>query len=261
MSATPEGSDHGRHPDDDGRHYSGATTAPALHRPSGGPAANVRRPGPQGGPRSRWVVPAALIFLTLIPVVAGGVRLTELTGGAPITPRNERFFNAPIPVVAHIVSVTAYSLLGAFQFVPALHRGRRSWHRAAGRILIPAGLLAALSGLWMTLFYALPPSDGLILLIFRLVFGTAMLVSLVLGIFAIRRRDFAVHGAWMTRAYAIGVAAGTQSLILIVPELLTGPPDVTSRAALMGAAWMINLAVAESVIRRRARQGRQVAFS
>jgi uncharacterized membrane protein len=215
--------------------------------------AGIRLPNSERAQRNRWLVPAGLILLSLIPVIAGGARLAELTGGADITPRNERFFNSPAPVAIHIVSVTVYSLLGALQFVPSLRKGGRSWHRAAGRILIPAGLLAAGSGLWMALFYALPPSDGLILLILRLGFGTAMLVSIVLGIFAIRHRDFATHGAWMTRAYAIGVGAGTQALILIIPELLSAPPDVTTRAVLMGAAWLINLAVAEYVIRRRAR--------
>lgn len=215
--------------------------------------ARSRRPGPGQAGRSPWLVPAGLILLSLIPVIAGGFRLGELTGGAAITPKNERFFSAPVPVSLHIISVSVYSLLGAFQFVPSLRRG--SWHRAAGRILIPAGLLAAGSGLWMALFYALPPSDGLLLLILRLVFGTAMLASLVLGIFAIRRRNFAKHGAWMTRAYAIGVGAGTQALILIIPELLAAPPGITARALLMGAAWLINMAVAEYVIRRRAPRG------
>jgi hypothetical protein len=31
--------------------------------------------------RNRWMVPAALILLTLIPLAAGGVRLGELVGG------------------------------------------------------------------------------------------------------------------------------------------------------------------------------------
>lgn len=84
-----------------------------------------------------------------------------------------------------------------------LRRGRRSWHQAAGRILIPVGLLTALTGLWMAAFYALPPTDGLILLILRLVFGTAMLANIALAIFALRHRDFARHGAWMTRAYGL----------------------------------------------------------
>ncbi|PTT70431.1 hypothetical protein DBR22_01135 [Arthrobacter sp. HMWF013] len=201
--------------------------------------------------RPAWLVPAGLIFLSLIPVIAGAARLTELSGGAAVTERNARFFDSPAPVVIHIVSVTVYSLLGAFQFHPALRRGRRSWHRMAGRILLPAGMLTALSGLWMAVFYMLPPSDGQLLLILRLIFGSAMALSLVLGALAILRRDFARHGAWMSRAYAIALGAGTQALILIVPELLSSPPDVTTRAVLMGAAWVINLAVAEYYIRRR----------
>jgi uncharacterized membrane protein len=207
------------------------------------PPATARRRRPE------WLVPAGLIFLSLIPVIAGAARLTELTGGAAVTERNARFFDSPAPVVIHIVSVTVYALLGAFQFAPSLRR--RRWHRIAGRILLPAGLLAALSGLYMAVFYTLPPSDGQLLLVLRLVFGSAMAVSLIQGLRAVLRRDFSRHGAWMTRAYAIGLGAGTQALILIVPELLASPPDVTTRAVLMGAAWVINLAVAEYWIRRR----------
>ncbi|WP_426977581.1 DUF2306 domain-containing protein [Pseudarthrobacter sp. O4] len=178
------------------------------------------------------------------------MRLTELSGGAAITPQNARFFASPVPVVTHIVCVTVYSMLGAFQFVPSL-RGRRGWHRIAGGILIPAGLLAALSGLWMAVFYPLPAGDGVILLVLRLIFGSAMVASIVLGLVAIRRRDFVRHSAWMTRGYAIGVAAGTQALVSIPWLLLVGPTDELTRAVLLGTAWLINLAVAEYVIYRR----------
>ncbi|MFJ6537707.1 DUF2306 domain-containing protein [Paenarthrobacter sp. NPDC091711] len=210
-----------------------------------------------------WGVPAALIILSLIPVIAGAARLTQLAGGATVTPENARFFASPIPVVTHIVTVTVYSLLGAFQFVPALRRGnprqrgsqrqRRtwSWHQAAGRVLVPAGLLAALSGLWMSMFYTLPETDGQSLLVLRLIFGFGMLGSIMLGLLAIRRRDFAAHGAWMTRAYAIAVGAGTQALVLLSWMLIAGPTDQTVRAVLMGAAWVINLVVAEYFIQRR----------
>ena len=59
----------------------------------------------------------------------------------------------PLPVVVHIVGAGVYALLGAFQFAPAFRRRRPGWHRAAGRLLVPCGLLVGLSGLWMTLFY------------------------------------------------------------------------------------------------------------
>ena len=205
----------------------------------------AKRPGPQ------WPVPTALILLSIIPVIAGAARLTELTGGAPITAQNARFFASPVPVVIHIVSVTVYSLLGAFQFVSAL-RGSRGWHRTAGSVLIPAGLLAALSGLWMSAFYPLP--DGTTDVPIRLFFGAAMLASIILGIVAVRRRDFVGHGAWMTRGYAIGVGAGTQALVISGWLFLVGTPGELTRALLMAAAWLINLAVAEYVIRRRARR-------
>ncbi|MDQ0635976.1 uncharacterized membrane protein YozB (DUF420 family) [Arthrobacter pascens] len=203
--------------------------------------------------RPQWPVPAGLILLSLVPVIAGAARLTVMGSGTAVTAGNARFFASPVPVVVHIVSVTVYSLLGAFQFVPSL-RGRRGWHRIAGRILIPAGLLAALSGLWMALFYVLPPSDGFVLLVLRLIFGSAMVVSIVLGLRAIVRRDFIMHGAWMTRAYAIGMGAGSQVVTLLPAQLVLGPPDALTRALLMGAAWVINLALAEYVIRRRAQR-------
>ena len=203
--------------------------------------------------RTQWPVPAGLILLSLVPVIAGAARLTEMGSGAAVTAENARFFASPVPVVVHIVSVTVYSLLGAFQFVPSL-RGRRGWHRIAGRILMPAGLLAALSGLWMALFYVLPPSDGLVLLVLRLIFGSAMVASIVLGLRAIVRRDFIGHGAWMTRGYAIGMGAGTQVVTLLPAQLLLGPPDALTRAVLMGVAWVINLALAEYVIRTRAQR-------
>ena len=84
----------------------------------------------------------------------------------------------------------------------------------------------------------------------RLLFGTAMLVSIVLGFTAIRRRGVARHRAWMMRAYAIGLGAGTQVLTLLAGELIASPPSELSRALLMGAGWVINLAVAEWAIRR-----------
>src|SRR5690349_15885877 len=77
-----------------------------------------------------WLV-AALLLLSAIPLAAGAFRLTQLAGGAVITPANARFFASPVPVVVHIVSVTVYALLGAFQFVPSLRGRRHGWHRIA----------------------------------------------------------------------------------------------------------------------------------
>ena len=63
----------------------------------------------------------------------------------------------------------------------------------------------------------------------------------------------------MRRAYAIGQGAGTQALTQL-PLLLTfGKPDELNLALLMGGAWVLNLAVAEWLIRRRPRPKVRVA--
>ncbi|WP_083502473.1 DUF2306 domain-containing protein [Sphaerimonospora mesophila] len=208
------------------------------------------RPGGRAAEVSGWTGPIGLIMLSAIPVVAGALRVGELAGGAVVTPANARFFATPLPVVSHIIGASLYGIVGAFQFARRFRTRRPGWHRMAGRILVVCGLVAALSGLWMTMFYPRPEGDGDLLAVFRLVFGTAMAVSLVLGFAAIRRRDFRRHRAWMIRAYAIGVAAGTQAFTQLPWMLLVGPPGEIPRALLVAAGWVINLAVAEWIIRR-----------
>lgn len=208
---------------------------------------------------SAWV-PVLLILLSLIPIVSGALRLTQLSGGPELMPAATRFTEFPWPVVTHIVAGTFYSIFGVFQFLPGLRRGRRSWHRLVGRALLPAGVLVALSGMWMGAFSALPPGDGVALMALRLGFGGYMLAALVLGARAIVRRRFAAHGAWMMRAYAIGVAAGTQAIFLIPVSMLLGPSHEAGRAIAMGLAWLANLAVAELAIRRRAAVASAVAI-
>ncbi len=198
------------------------------------------------------LIPAAIILFSVVPVLGGALRLAELSGGAEITPDNARFFASPVPVVLHAVTVSVYSVLGAFQFAPGFRRRRRGWHRAAGRLLVLCGLLGALSGLWMTVFYPKPDDVGPLLTGIRLVFGTAWALFIVLGFAAIRRRDVAGHRAWMIRGFAIGLGAGTQAVTLTAWLVAVGEPGLLSNAVLMLAAWIVNLAVAEWIIRRAA---------
>jgi uncharacterized membrane protein YozB (DUF420 family) len=156
-----------------------------------------------------------------------------------------------VPIVLHILAVVPFSILGAFQFATGSRRERRGWHRAAGRLLAPLGLLAALTGLWMAQFYPWPAGDGEVLYVLRLIVGSAMTLSIVLSADAIRRRDFAAHGRWMTRAYAIGMGAGTHVLTHLPYFVFVGTPDEATRAALMAAGWLINVMAAEWVIHRR----------
>jgi uncharacterized membrane protein len=224
---------------------------PAVPQPQeGGKPAFPKARTPARATSAKGLV-AALLLLSAIPLAGGAIRLIELAGGAAITPANARFFAAPLPVVLHILSAAVFAVLGAFQFSTAFRRRRPGWHRAAGRLLVAAGLLVGLSALWMTLFYARAPGSGDLLYAFRLLFGSAMLGSIVLAFAAIRRHDVQRHRAWMMRAYAIALGAGTQALTQGVGAMIGGPPNELRGALLMGAGWVINLAIAEWAIRKR----------
>jgi len=195
-----------------------------------------------------WV-PFALVALVAIPAVAGSLRLVELAGGPLLLPANPRMTASPLPVFVHVLSAVPYAVLGAFQFSSRLRRRRPRWHRRTGKAVVALGLLVAFSGLWMTLFYARQPGTGELSYLFRLTFGSALAACIVLGFSAIRRGDVTTHRAWMTRAYAIALAAGTQVVTLGIGSAVSGTSVLITDLAL-GAGWVVNLAVAELVIRR-----------
>jgi uncharacterized membrane protein len=209
-------------------------------------SAPARRPGLRG--ESSWRVPAALVALTTIPLLAGSLRLLEVAGGPQVLPTNPRIDASPAPLVLHVVAAAVFAVVGAFQFPGRLRRRHRAWHRLAGRVLVAAGLAVAGSGLWMTLSYPDAPG-GAMLWTVRLVVGSTMATCLILGITAIRRRDVAAHRDWMIRAYALAVAAGTQAFTQGIGEGLVGTSDL-STALSVTSGWVINLAVAEWIIRR-----------
>src|SRR6185437_11429665 len=119
-----------------------------------------------------WPVPVALLGLSAIPVTAGALRLIQLAGGPALIPADHRFAGFPLPLVVHIVGATTYALVGILQFLPRFRRRHLAWHRRAGRLLGVAGLLVAISALWMTLLYQAQPGTGTLLYVLRLAFGS-----------------------------------------------------------------------------------------
>ena len=162
--------------------------------------------------RSTGWVPFALVALVLVPAISGSLRLIEVAGGPHVMPANPSITASPAPVVVHIVCAVLYAVLGAFQFSASLRR------RHPGGTEEPAG--------W------------------------GMAACIVLGFTAIRGGDVTRHRAWMTRAYALALGAGTQVITQGVGQAVFGISELTNDLGL-GAGWAINLAVAEYVIRNR----------
>jgi uncharacterized membrane protein len=197
-------------------------------------------------------VPSALLALAAIPVVIGSIRVVQLLGGPAGIEPDARFDAAPAAVVVHVVASILYAVLGALQFSSRTRRRHPAWHRLAGRVLVALGLVVAGSALWLTLLYDRREGTGTLLYSVRLLVGAGMAACIVLGFAAIRRRDIAAHGAWMTRAYALALGVGTQPFTVGFGEALFGA-GVVRTDLMMTAGWGLNLAVAERLIRRRRR--------
>lgn len=199
--------------------------------------------------RSTWRVPAGLMVLSAVPVAAGVHRLMEVAAGAAARPDNARFVAMPLPISLHIVCAVFFSVFGALQFAGGLRLRYPGLHRVLGRALTLCGMAVALSGLWMTQFYPPIRFDGPVLYVVRLLAGTAMAACLCLGVAAIRKCEVGRHRAWMMRAYALGLGAGTQVFTHIPWFLFPGIQGELARTLCMFAGWGINLAVAEWLIR------------
>ena len=98
--------------------------------------------------RRSWRIPTALIALSVIPVVAGSLRVVELVGrpgGAPVRRPVRRL--AASGLVVHVVgAIVLRRRSERCSSRPASRRRRPGYHRAAGRTLVVAG--CARGGLW-----------------------------------------------------------------------------------------------------------------
>lgn len=204
--------------------------------------------------RRDWLVPAGLVFLCVVPTGAGIWRLMQLAGSPAVTPDNARFIAEPFPAAVHIVSACLFCILGAFQVARAPRTSSLTLHRYAGRVVAPLGIVAGLSGVWLTLAYWTITRDGPTLFAIRLTAGSAMTLFVILGVARALRRDFAGHRAWMLRGYAIGIGAGTQ-FFTHLPWLLFSNGEVSQleTTLAMGAGWLVNIVVVERHLRSPAR--------
>ena len=211
--------------------------------------------GPRAPSRTPdWLIILPLTLLSLVPTLAGTVRLIDLASNTTVTPENARFHTMPLPVVIHILSSLPFCVLGAFQFAQGFRKRHPALHRNMGKWLMMAGLASALSGLYMTLVYPFSPQlQGPLLLIVRVLVSAGMVVSILLAYRTIRQRNIKEHQAWILRAYALGQGAGTQVIVFLPWTLLLGQAEGLTRDLLMTLAWIINLVFAQWLIRKTKR--------
>lgn len=184
-------------------------------------------------------------------------------------------------ILLHIAGGIVAMCVGLFQFVGSLRGARPRVHRAMGYLYLSAVFLAGCTGLLLSPDTPVFAADGLTDLtainlskmglspsflgysassrfspsqffLVRVGFGTLALVWLLTAALAFaraRQRRFDEHRAWMIRSYSLTFAAATVRLVGLPILVLTRDPIVAITCTFW--SWILNLMVAEIVIRRR----------
>lgn len=200
--------------------------------------------------RKLWRAPIALLALGFLNIASGALQLSNIYQGP--TPEivasevtNPHYFEVPVPVVVHIVGGGLFSLLVPLQFLTARYQNRI--HRWTGRVLWCAGLVAALSGLWMNQFFPAFGSGLKFASVWAM--GGTMTMALVLALRAVRNHNIGAHRAWILRAVAMSLAPAVQRLVLLPIFILTGSMSILIIEIVVCGSFFLNLAVAEWAIR------------
>ena len=188
--------------------------------------------------------------------------LTVLNSLGYLTMDPENFFEQQRAVyiahlamlITHIIASMLAVLIGPFQFLPRIRKGRLlKVHRWLGRTYLLSILFGGLSGLYMAQF----AYGGTIS---ALGFGILACLWLYSGYRAyrhIRNRDIEGHRQWMIRNYAL-TFAGVMLRVWVPVSTGLGADFTTAYMIITWMSWVPNLLVAEWIIRRR-RAGRQRA--
>ena len=209
-------------------------------------------------PVNSRILPAFLIFACFVPAVFGSYRIGAIIYEANWMPVYAADHVDQLPLFMHVIGSVGFLLLGAAQMWLGLRQVAPVLHRRSGRFAAILGLIGAASGIWMTLLHG--QISGPLLFWGRLAASTAWASCIVLGIAAILRRDVPNHRAWMIRAFALSLPAGTLAFILIPVMLIFGEQSEFAGEVIQVAAWPVHVAVAEFFARqkRRATQSRLI---
>jgi hypothetical protein len=192
-------------------------------------------------------------------------------------------------LLLHIAGGMAAIVFGLFQFVGSLRNSHPPIHRSMGIAYLAAVLVAGTAGLRLSPDTAAFAADGLtdgktfdlsaiglspaflgygpsstyspsqffpVVLAFATLSAVWLVTSAVAFAYA-RQRRFDLHRAWMIRSYSLTFAAVTVRLIGLPLLVLTRNPVVAIICTFW--SWILNLAVAEWLIRRSARRVRDSA--
>ncbi|MEO1260611.1 MAG: DUF2306 domain-containing protein [Bacteroidota bacterium] len=147
----------------------------------------------------------------------------------------------------HVIFGPLALMSGPFQFLPKFRTRNIKAHRFIGKIYIIACLIAGIAGLSAAQF---TPGGSFTQLGFSLL-AVSWLYTTSKAIFAVRKKEIALHQQWMIRSYALTLSAVTLRLYLLALQDGLGFTFIESYQIVGWLCWVPNMVVAEWWIRTR----------
>jgi len=146
----------------------------------------------------------------------------------------------------HLLGGGTALLAGAFQFNATLRNRRPGLHRLLGKVYLSAVLIGGLSAL----FLAPSSSGGMTAHLGFGLLAAAWLTTSAVAYQRARAGEYESHRGWMTRSYALCLAAVTLRIYLPL-AFASGVAFETAYPIISWACWVPNLLAAEWLLRAR----------
>lgn len=134
-------------------------------------------------------------------------------------------------------------IIGASQFSKTLRARRPVVHRTLGLTYIAGVIIGGVSGFYL----ALSSSGGLVGHYGFALLAIAWVSATLIAFYCIRQRNIAAHQRWMTRSYALTLAALTLRIYIPV-FMITGVSFEEAYPLISWLCWVPNLIAAEWIV-------------
>ena len=231
---------------------------------------------------SRKLTAAAIATMWLLAIVVAIGSTRYFLHPVPLLVRTQALALARHPewVLLHVACGIVAIAAGPFQFLASLRASRPAVHRGTGYVYLGAVLLGGVAALRLAPdtaqfvadalsdrntfeFFGLSPaamglvpnttydpSQFLLVVLAFAALGVVWIGTSAAAVVRARQRRFADHRAWMMRSYSLTFGAVTVRLLAAPLFFVTQDPVVA--VTLTFWSWVVNLMVAEWLVRRAA---------
>ncbi|GAA3406159.1 DUF2306 domain-containing protein [Paenibacillus hodogayensis] len=147
----------------------------------------------------------------------------------------------------HIGLAVVSLVTGPIGTIRRIRVQRPALHRWSGRLYVLSILLNVVPGFYVSFF----ATGGWLSVLGFLMLNSLWLGTTVLGYVHIRRKQVAKHTGWMTRSFFLTFANLTIHVVLAVAHSGLKLPYDTAYTAAVWSSFVLNLALAELVIRKK----------